>query len=254
MTRVVKVGGRPQADPRLASLVASCWSRDAGSVVLVHGGGDEVSALQAAMGTGSTFVEGRRVTTAKDIELVRMALSGSANKRLVATLVERGIEAVGLSGEDAGLIAAAPMDAHRLGYVGIPRTVNVAFLKHLLSGGYLPVISPVSRDASGTLGAALNVNGDDAAAAIAAALGAAELLLVADVPGVMCDGDVIPALTPDAARALIADGVAVGGMQAKLQAALNALAGGVPQVRISDLVAIDDPDRGTVLRRFGELS
>jgi acetylglutamate kinase len=254
MTRVVKVGGRPQLDPRLAAIVASCWSRDAGSVVLVHGGGDEVSALQSALGETSTFVEGRRVTTAKDIELVRMALSGSANKRLVATLVGCGIDAVGLSGEDAGLIAAAPMDAPRLGHVGVPRTVNVAFLKHLLSGGYMPVISPVSRDASGTLGAALNVNGDDAAAAIAAALGAAELLLVADVPGVMCDGTVIPSLTPDAARALIADGIAAGGMQAKLQAALNALAGGVPQVRISDLVAIDDPDRGTVLRRFGELS
>jgi acetylglutamate kinase len=254
VTRVVKVGGRPQSDPRLAAIVASCWSRDAGSVVLVHGGGDEVSALQSALGGGSTFVEGRRVTTAKDIEVVRMALSGSANKRLVATLVECGIEAVGLSGEDAGLIAAAPMDAQRLGHVGVPRTVNVAFLKHLLSGGYMPVISPVSRDASGTLGAALNVNGDDAAAAIAAALGAAELLLVADVPGVMRDGAVIPSLTPDAARALIADGVAAGGMQAKLQAALSALAGGVPQVRISDLVAIDDPDRGTVLRRFGELS
>jgi acetylglutamate kinase len=254
MTRVVKVGGRPQSDPRLAAIVASCWSRDAGSVVLVHGGGDEVSALQSALGETSTFVEGRRVTTAKDIELVRMALSGSANKRLVATLVGCGIDAVGLSGEDAGLIAAAPMDAPRLGHVGVPRTVNVAFLKHLLSGGYMPVISPVSRDASGTLGAALNVNGDDAAAAIAAALGAAELLLVADVPGVMCDGTVIPSLTPDAARALIADGIAAGGMQAKLQAALNALAGGVPQVRISDLVAIDDPDRGTVLRRFGELS
>jgi acetylglutamate kinase len=222
--------------------------------VLVHGGGDEVSALQSALGETSTFVEGRRVTTAKDIDLVRMALSGSANKRLVATLVECGIEAVGLSGEDAGLIAAAPMDAQRLGHVGVPRTVNVAFLKHLLSGGYMPVISPVSRDASGTLGAALNVNGDDAAAAIAAALGAAELLLVADVPGVMRDGAVIPSLTPDAARALIADGIAAGGMQAKLQAALNALAGGVPQVRISDLVAIDDADRGTVLRRFGELS
>lgn len=254
MTRVVKVGGRPQADPRLAELVASCWVADAGSVVLVHGGGDEVSALQAALGTESSFVEGRRVTTAKDIELVRMALSGSANKRLVATLVEHGIDAVGLSGEDAGLIGAAPMDAQRLGHVGIPQSVNVAFLRHLLSGGYMPVVSPVSRDASGTLGAALNVNGDDAAAAIAAALGAAELLLVADVPGVMRDGRVIPCLTPDAARSLVADGTAAGGMQAKLQAALTALAGGVPQVRISDLAAIGDPHRGTVLRRFGELS
>lgn len=254
MTRVVKVGGRPQSDPRLAELVASRWARDAGSLVLVHGGGDEVSALQAALGTASTFVEGRRVTTAKDIDLVRMALSGSANKRLVATLVEHGVEAVGLSGEDAGLIAATPMDAERLGHVGVPQSVNVVFLRHLLSGGYMPVVSPVSRDASGTLGAALNVNGDDAAAAIAAALGSAELLLVADVPGVMRNGKVIPCLTPDGARTLMTDGIAVGGMQAKLQAALNALAGGVTQVRISDLAAIDDLNRGTMLRRFGELS
>ena len=254
MTRVVKVGGRPQADPRLAELVASCWNHEAGSVVLVHGGGDEVSALQAALGTSSTFVEGRRVTTAEDIDVVRMALSGSANKRLVATLVDHGVDAVGFSGEDAGLIGAAPMDAERLGHVGVPRSVNVTFLKYLLSGGYLPVISPVSRDASGTLGAALNVNGDDAAAAIAAALGAAELLMIADVPGVMRDGKVVRCLTPDAARALIADGIAAGGMQAKLQAALNALAGGVPQVRISDLAAIGDPNRGTTLRCFGELS
>lgn len=254
MTRVVKVGGRPQADPRLAELVASCWARDVGGVVLVHGGGDEVSALQAALGTAATFVEGRRVTTATDIDLVRMALSGTANKRLVATLVEQGVEAVGLSGEDAGLIGAVPMDADRLGHVGVPCSVNVAFLRHLLSGGYMPVVSPVSRDASGTLGAALNVNGDDAAAAIAAALGAAELLLVADVPGVMRNGKVIPCLAPDAARTLMADGIAAGGMQAKLQAALSALAGGVPQVRISDLAAIDDLDRGTMLRRFGEPS
>jgi acetylglutamate kinase len=218
--------------------------------VLVHGGGDEVSALQSALGATSTFVGGRRVTTAKDVELVRMALSGSANKRLVASFVERGVAAVGLSGEDAGLIAAVPMDAERLGYVGVPQSVNTAFVRYLLSGGYMPVISPVSRDASGTLGAALNVNGDDAAAAIAAALGSAELLLVADVPGVIREGKVVPSLTPDTARALIADGVAAGGMQAKLQAALNALAGGVSQVRISDIVAIDDADRGTVLRRL----
>jgi acetylglutamate kinase len=254
MTRVIKIGGRPQADPSLATTLASGWARANGGLVLVHGGGDEVSTLQAALGGSTTFVNGRRVTTQKDIELVRMALSGSANKRLVSTLVESGIDAVGLSGEDAALIAAAPMDAERLGHVGIPKKVNVAFLRHLLSGGYLPVISPVSRDASGTLGAALNVNGDDAAAAIAIALGAAELLLVADVPGVMRAGEVIPELTPDSARHLMNDGTIVGGMQAKLQAGLSAIAGGVPCVRISDIAAITDPSRGTALRSIGELS
>lgn len=254
MTRVIKIGGRPQSDPSLATTLASGWSKTDGGLVLVHGGGDEVSMLQAALGGSTTFVDGRRVTTERDIELVRMALSGSANKRLVANLVQSGIDAVGLSGEDAALIAAAPMDAERLGYVGVPKTVNVAFLRHLLSGGYLPVISPVSRDASGTLGAALNVNGDDAAAAIAVALGAAELLLVADVPGVMQGGEVISELTPDAARQLMQNGTVVGGMRAKLQAGLSAVAGGVPLVRISDIAAIADPARGTALRSIGELS
>jgi len=254
VTRVIKIGGRPQTDPSLATVLASGWSRANGGLVLVHGGGDEVSTLQAALGGSATFVDGRRVTTEKDIDLVRMALSGSANKRLVSTLVARGVDAVGLSGEDAALIGASPMDAERLGHVGVPKTVNVAFLRYLLSGGYLPVISPVSRDASGTLGAALNVNGDDAAAAIAIALGAAELVLVADVPGVMCDGAIIPALTPELARQLMDDGTVVGGMRAKLQAGLSAIAGGVPCVRISDIAAIADPSRGTALRAIGELS
>lgn len=254
MTRVIKIGGRPQADPGLPSALATGWSNDNGGLVLVHGGGDEVSTLQSALGGSTTFVNGRRVTTEKDIDLVRMALSGSANKRLVASLVQNGLDAVGLSGEDAALIGASPMDAEKLGYVGVPKTVNVAFLRHLLAGGYLPVISPVSRDGSGTLGAALNVNGDDAAAAIAVALGAAELLLVADVEGVLRDGAVIPELTPAGARELIAEGTLVGGMRAKVEAGLSAINDGVPCVRISDIAAITDPRRGTRLRSFGDLS
>lgn len=254
MTRVVKVGGRPQSDPHLAELIAAQWDGGRAPLVVVHGGGDEVSALQGALGGSTTFVGGRRVTTERDIEIVRMALSGSANKRLVARLVDAGIAAVGLSGEDASLIAAAPLDVERLGYVGTPCRVNVAFLRHLLAGGYLPVISPVSRDASGRLGSALNVNGDDAAAAIAVATGASELILVADVPGVMRDGTVIEHLTADDARGLIADGTASDGMRAKLEAALTAIAGGVAQVRVSDMAAIADSSRGTFLTAIGELS
>jgi acetylglutamate kinase len=236
-------------------MIASQWDRNGAALVVVHGGGDEVSALQSALGTAPpAFVDGRRVTTARDIDVVRMALSGSANKRLVASLVDHGIEAVGLSGEDAGLIAAAPLDVERLGYVGAPCRVNAAFLRHLLAGGYLPVVSPVSRDASGTLGSALNVNGDDAAAAIAVAMGAAELLLVADVAGVMCDGRVISNLSMESARQLIATGTASAGMRAKLEAGLAAIAGGVPTVRVADIGAISDPNRGTFLSAIGELA
>jgi acetylglutamate kinase len=251
VTRVIKVGGRPQSHPSLPSVLAKACSVGAstGGVVLVHGGGDEISSLQATLGGSTTFVNGRRVTTAKDIDIVRMALSGSANKRLVAALVDNGIRALGISGEDAGLIAATPMNAERLGYVGAPSHINVELLRLLLDGGYLPVISPVSRDASGTMGSALNVNGDDAAAAIAGALGANELLLIADVEGVMADGAVLPTLTPADARALMENGTAAGGMQAKLQAGIAALDAGVGLVRISDLHAIDDVSRGTTLCR-----
>jgi acetylglutamate kinase len=226
------------------------------------------------------FVGGRRVTSARDVELVRMALSGSANKRLVASLVGAGVRAVGLSGEDGPLLAAAPLDAEQLGHVGAPRRVDAGLLRLLLDAGYLPVVSPVSRNAevgvagTGTangiasdtasdtangdpnghsngasLGAALNVNGDDAAAAIAAALEATELVLVSDVPGVLADGELLPALDADAARRLVADGTAAGGMHAKLQAALATLEGGVARVRIGDLAAIADEGRGTVLCR-----
>jgi acetylglutamate kinase len=252
LTRVIKIGGRPQSDPTLGGLLARSIREGSGRLVIVHGGGDEVSTLQAALGGGAQFVNGRRVTTPRDIDLVRMALSGSANKRLVSSLVNDGIHAVGLSGEDASLIGAVPMDAEVLGHVGAPGTINVDFLEHLLRGGYVPVISPVSRDASGTMGLALNVNGDDAAAAIAVAMGADELLLVADVEGVLKAGKVVPRLTPDAVLSLLGDGTASGGMRAKLEAALSGLNGGVTRVRISDLAAIVERERGTVLVRTGE--
>ena len=165
------------------------------------------------------------------------------------------MRALGLSGEDAGLLTATPVDVERFGYVGVPHRANVQLLWHLLDGGFLPVVSPVSRNAcagamsSGSLGDAdaLNVNGDDAAAAIAVALAADELLLIADVGGVMSDGAVIPRLRVPVARELIAGGTAAGGMRAKLEAALTALAGGVERVRIGDIAAIDDATRGTVL-------
>ena len=253
MIRVVKIGGRPQSDPQLAAMVAASVAETNSRLVLVHGGGDEVSALQAVMGGSTMFVGGRRVTTEGDIDIIRMALSGTANKRIVAKLVDRGVNAVGVSGEDAGLIAAEALDFDQLGYVGTPRDVNVAFLSHLLAGGYLPVISPVSRDMTSHDGSALNVNGDDAAAAIAVALKAEELVLIADVEGVMSDGCVITNLTVDGARRLIENGTANKGMRAKLEAGISALEGGVRRVRVSDLTALTDGARGTWLSAIGEL-
>jgi acetylglutamate kinase len=251
VSRVIKIGGRPQADPSLPKTLANA-SRANGGLVVVHGGGDEVSLLQSALGGSTKFVNGRRVTLEKDIDIVRMALSGSANKRLVAALNDVGADAIGLSGEDAALIGAHPMNPDEMGFVGEPSAINAKLLRYLLAGGYLPVVSPVSRDASRTMGSALNVNGDDAAAAVAIAMNASELLLVADVEGVMSDGAVIARLTCSEAEQLIANGTAAGGMGAKLQAAIRAVQGGVSRVRISDIPAIEELSRGTTIMNSGD--
>jgi acetylglutamate kinase len=243
---VLKIGGRAQGDPQLITqLVAALGKGD--SIVVVHGGGDEVSALQRRLGMEPQFKGGRRVTNAEDLDIVRMVLSGATNKRLVAQLLSAGVQAVGLSGEDAGLITARITDA-AYGLVGGDITANTTLLTHLWSGGWLPVISPVGRDADDPSGGGLNVNGDDAAAAIASGLRAGELLLIADVPGVLDGaGAVIPALDGAAAQALAASGVAKGGMAAKLEAGALALRGGVARVRIGDLRAITDAAAGTRL-------
>lgn len=251
MTRVIKIGGRPQQDPALVRALADAHAAEPGSLIVVHGGGDEVSTLQRLYGAIAEFKGGRRVTSVLDLEIIRMALSGSANKRIVSALVSAGVPALGLSGEDAALLSAAPLDPAEYGYVGVPSEVNAGLLQHLIAGGYLPVISPVSRCTDEREGATLNVNGDDAAAAIAVAVEADDLLLVSDVAGVLVNGVAAGALSPEDAQRLIDDGTAQGGMGAKLQAAIAALDGGVGRVRISDIAAITQLDRGTVLTRVG---
>ncbi|MBK5189825.1 MAG: acetylglutamate kinase, partial [Gemmatimonadaceae bacterium] len=181
MMRVIKIGGRVQRDPRLAATLAQLWSHAPASFCVVHGGGETISALQTQLGGAPRFVDGRRVTTEADIDVLRMALSGVANKQLVDALGTEGIAAVGISGEDGSLIVARALNARVFGRVGAVAGVNDALLRTLLAGGYLPVISPVARDGEGVAGGALNVNADDAAAAIAASLGAEELLLISDV-------------------------------------------------------------------------
>jgi len=207
-----------------------------------------MSAMQRALGKEASFVGGRRVTSRGDLELLRMVLSGAVNKRLVNSLVAEGVPAVGLSGEDDALIGAEVIDAVSLGFAGRPTAINVQLLRTLLSAGYMPVISPVGYDATSGKGGTLNVNGDDAAAAIAAALEAEELLLIADVEGVRgAKGDFVPVLSLESARELIASGVAAGGMAAKLESAHAALLGGVDRVRICDLAGLVDNERGTFI-------
>jgi acetylglutamate kinase len=260
---VVKLGGRTQDDPALPAALATVWRTTGGALAVVHGGGDAVSALQRARGATPAFIGGRRVTAAADVDDLRMALSGLANKRVVAALQAAGVPALGLSGEDGRLLAAAPARDARLGQVGEfagdaagrGAHVDAGLLRLLLGAGYCPVVSPVSASAHAPSGdgepVALNVNGDDAAAAVAAALGAAELFFLADVPGVLAGGvgagRVIGTLDAEGARSLVAGGTAAGGMAAKLEAALDALAAGVGRVRVGDVAALADARRGTTV-------
>jgi len=248
--RVLKVGGRAQEDSSLAGEIAAAWRATPGALCVVHGGAVEIDRLQRALGATPRFVGGRRVTSADDIDTVRMALSGSANKRMVSALCALGIPAVGVSGEDAAMLRAAPFD-DALGRVGRPQSVRTGLVRLLLDGGYLPVIAPLAAGAEGEAGA-LNVNGDDAAAAIAAALGAAELVFVTDVDGVQRDGATVESLDASAAKSLLASGEAAGGMAVKVASALGALAGGTARVRIGGTAAIRDASAGTTLTMHGE--
>jgi acetylglutamate kinase len=247
MMRVIKVGGRVQRDARLASVLAELWADAPGSFCVVHGGGETITRMQAERGGEARFVDGRRVTTDADIEVLRMALSGVANKQLVSSLSAKGIAAVGISGEDASLLVAEAIDEEVFGRVGAPVDVRHALLLTLLAAGYLPVISPVACDGESQLGAALNVNADDAASAIAAALEAEELLLISDVPGVLIDGTTAATMSGDEALLAVESDIATDGMALKLRAALDALARGVPRVRIGGLDTLTDESRGTTL-------
>jgi acetylglutamate kinase len=247
VSRVIKIGGRVQADSALPAALAASQRSTPGGVVVVHGGGDEVSRLQRRLGLEPRFVGGRRATSEADLEVVRMVLSGSANKRLVAALQGAGARAVGVSGEDGNLLVARVARGAPLGRVGERVDADPALLRDLLAHGWLPVVSPLARDADSASSAALNVNGDDAAAAVAAALDADELVFVADVPGVLVGGAVVPSLAADEAVGLMGRGIAQGGMAAKLEAACSALARGVHRVRIAGLAALDDTSQGTTL-------
>ena len=145
MRRVVKIGGRAQGDPALPQLLAQ--AAQGAELVVVHGGGDEVTALQRRLGSEPTFIGGRRVTTDDDMEIVRMVLSGAVNKRLVRQLLDVGLAAVGISGEDGGLLPALLMDNGALGAVGEPMTANARPVEALLAAGFLPVISTLGRNA-----------------------------------------------------------------------------------------------------------
>jgi acetylglutamate kinase len=244
--RVIKLGGRVQEDERVASALATQWTADRGALCIVHGGGGAITAMQRAAGVEPTFVEGRRVTAPHDIEILRMALSGGANKALVAALNAVGVPAVGISGEDGRLLTAELLDDGALGAVGTVTVVRVELLRSLLAAGYLPVVSPLAAAASPPF-TALNVNGDDAAVAIARAVGAVDVLLISDVQGVRVRGETVATLDRAQAEAALASGEISGGMVVKIRAALAAFGGTVRRVRIGGFDTLVGAAAGTTI-------
>jgi acetylglutamate kinase len=230
---LVKLGGtlldNPENRDRLAPQISAAV-RAGHRVVVVHGGGRQMTRFLTERGIESRFVNGLRVTSPETIDAVLKVFAGSVNHELVVALNRAGALSVGLSGIDAGLVEAEQMDP-ALGAVGRVTRANPALLDLLTANGYLPTVACVAGDLAGHI---YNVNADQMAVACAAGFGAGMLIFLTDVEGVLdAARQVRPVLTVSAGERLIADGIATGGMQAKLNAAIAALRGGVGEVRIA---------------------
>ena len=203
-------------------------------VVLVHGGGPEISEMMAKLGKEPKFVDGLRVTDKETVDIVQMVLAGKINKSLVNYLEMKGGKAMGVSGMDGKLIEAKMKD-ERLGYVGEITNINIGCVEDLLNNGYIPVISTVGCDDEGNV---YNINGDTAAARIAGALNAERLIMMTDIAGILKDKDdpstLIPEITIEQAKKLFDEGVLQGGMIPKVNCCIDAIGHGVKNVIIMD--------------------
>jgi acetylglutamate kinase len=231
---LIKLGGTlldaPESRRRLAREIAAAAAEPDRRVVVVHGGGKQMTRYLAERGVASQFINGLRVTTPEIIDAVLKVFAGSVNAELVSAFRAAGARPVGLSGLDAGLVDAELLNPD-LGQVGKPVRSDTHLLELLTGESYLPVVACVAGDAGGNV---YNVNADQMAVACAASFAAESLLFLTDVEGVRDkDGAICPTLTCDQARMLIRDGVATGGMQAKLEAAIDAVGKGVGQVLIA---------------------
>jgi acetylglutamate kinase len=269
---VVKYGGHAMGDTALGAGFAHdiVLLKQIGiHPVVVHGGGPQIGAMLGRLKIQSSFVDGLRVTDQATVEIVEMVLSGSINKEIVGLINAAGGLAVGLSGKDAGLIAARKLtrtqrdpDSHiekvlDLGFVGEPVAINVKVLRLLENSDMIPVVAPIGV---GSAGETYNINADTASGAIAGALGATRLLMLTDIAGVLDrDGKLIAELSVDSARAMIADGTIHGGMIPKIETCLDAVEAGVEAAVILDgrkphailVELLSSAGAGTLIRRQG---
>ena len=236
-TVVVKYGGNAMVNPNLKQQVMDdivlLWLIGV-KVVLVHGGGPEISSMMDKLGKKAEFVDGLRVTDKETVDIVQMVLAGKVNKTLVTMLEKRGGKAIGLCGMDGNLIQAKIKDP-RLGFVGEVTAINKGPVTDILEKGYIPVISTLGCDDEGN---AYNINADTAAAHIAGALGAERFILMTDIAGILKDKNdpstLIPEISLSEADSLTASGIISSGMIPKVQCCVTAIKAGVKNVVIMD--------------------
>ena len=234
---VIKYGGNAMINEKLKDSVMRdivLLSLIGVKVVLVHGGGPEITEMLGKIGKESQFVDGLRVTDKETAEVVQMVLAGKINKSLVNLIQLKGGKSIGLSGLDGHMIEAAKKD-ERLGFVGDITNVNVEPILDVLEKGYIPVVSTVGCDGEGNV---YNINADTAAAKIAGELKAESLISLTDISGILYDKDdpstLIPVITLSDAERLVEEGVINGGMIPKVECCIEAIHRGVKKVFIMD--------------------
>jgi acetylglutamate kinase len=235
--QVLKIGGNELDDPGFLAGLAAYVAGTTVPHIIVHGGGRAIVALEQKVGLQSTKVDGHRVTDREMISVVQMALSGQTNKQIVTALLAAGVDAIGVSGVDGGILRCQKKQhpTADLGYVGEISQVRTDLLRQLTGLGLTVVLSPISL---GFDGYTYNVNADDAASAVALALQAERLTFVSNVPGVLSNGRILPHLTPTQTETLISDGIITDGMVPKVRAALATIAQGVQQTQIVNLTGL----------------
>lgn len=234
---VVKYGGNAMIDEKLKNAVMGdivLMSLIGIKVVLVHGGGPEITEMLGKIGKETEFVDGLRVTDSETADVVQMVLSGKINKSLVNQLQNKGGKAMGICGTDGHMIEAKQLDP-RLGYVGEITNVNPQPILDLLEMGYIPVVSSVGCDSEGNV---YNINADTAAAKIAGMLNAESLISMTNISGILRDKDdpssLIPKLTTTEAAQLMDEGIIAGGMIPKVECCVDAINWGVNKVFVID--------------------
>ncbi|RPJ05173.1 MAG: acetylglutamate kinase [Spirochaetaceae bacterium] len=249
----IKIGGKMATNQELLSDFITDVGRlsKTAHFVIIHGGGKEVSAFsEKLLGAPPVFKDGIRMTTPEEMEIVEMVLAGKINKGLVRLFQAHGIKACGISGADGGVFTGKSIGEPESQRTGEITDVKTGLIDTLLEKGYTPLVSSTTMD---NTGAALNINADQAALALAAALSSRALIFLSDIPGVMKNNEVIPVLTVESAQQEIKNGTVSGGMIPKVTSSIHALDAGVKKIIIGEydregsLVDLLDGREGTAI-------